>query len=384
MDIFTNHLNLRSTFPHRKLCTAADTRTGHHQQASGLSSASTSSVSNNNMQSSISTIISRPTTCTAGPMATASTTISGRGSLGSARVPAAAGKIGSSKLISAKSSMVHNSVGKGQLSSGKKSSSAKQQSGANRTANKSATGGSHTPMQKTPRSRKKSSGGGKNQHSANMPITTTSIMPNIVASPVVTISSGTVSNASYSLVTNSGLQAADLISSGLVGIDASGNFTSDPNLVKFVVTSVGSTSNVNGAADNMSTSHVSSTGGTITVPIFSNAMGTTPVLLSNLGTVSLHQQQQQHDGKMNIKSRPLQSAGTISKADKARARKHSGGGKVAQTVTNAQQPIMMDTYINTTQDNKGNSGGVSAGVILSAQQITSPAASPLLRPVSIK
>ena len=266
--------------------------------------------------------------------------------------------------------MVHNSVSKGQTT-GKKSSA--KQAGANRTTKSSGNTGAHAPA-KTSKARKKSGSGGGGKGQQNRTNVSSSAVQNVFsvssANPVVTISSAPVSNA-YSLVTNSGLQAADLVGSGIVGIDASGNIT-DANLLKnlqFVVTSV--EGNVNGGTGT-GTIVTNPTSGTITVPILNTTMGTTPVLLSNLGPLTL-----QHDGKMNIKSRPA-SAGAASKSK----RKHSSAGAaVAQTVTVTPQPVMVDNY---TQDK--TSGTVSTGVIL-AQPAPSPVASsvasPMLRPVSI-
>ncbi|XP_072050333.1 LOW QUALITY PROTEIN: uncharacterized protein [Amphiura filiformis] len=276
------------------------------------------------------------------------------------------------------SSVVHNSVSKGQ-STGNKKSSAKQ-AGANRTAKSSG----NTTQPKTSKSRKKSgSGGGKGGAQNRTNVSSAAMMQGVLsvssANPVVTISSAPMSNATYSFVTNSGLQAADLVGRGIVGIDASGNIT-DANLLKnlqFVVTSV--EASVNGGTTGTIVTHPTS--GTITVPILNTAMGTTPVLLSNLGPLAL-----QHDGKMNIKSRPA-SAGA---ASKSKSRKHSGGntsGALAHTVTVAPHPIMVDNF---TQDNTSSSGGgnvgiASTGVIL-AQPAPSPVASsvasPMLRPSS--
>lgn len=341
----------------------------------------TSTTSVSNMQSltnTTTTFISRPTTCTAGSSMTTATTGAARVTpAAAARATGSGGRAGTSKSASAtakSSSTVHNSVSKGQTT-GKKSSA--KQAGANRTTKSSGNTGAHAP-QKTSKARKKSASGGGSKGQQNQTNASSSVVQNVFsvssANPVVTISSAPVSNA-YSLVTNSGFQAADLVGSGIVGINASGNIT-DANLLKnlqFVVTSVEG-SNVNGGTGT-GTIVTNPTSGTITVPILNTTMGTTPVLLSNLGPLTL-----QHDGKMNIKSRPA-SAVAASKSK----RKHSGAGAgaaaVAQTVTVTPQPVMVDNY---TQDK--TSGTVSTGVILTQpapSPVASSVASPMLRPVSI-
>ncbi|XP_022082554.1 ataxin-7-like protein 1 isoform X2 [Acanthaster planci] len=188
------------------------------------------------------------------------------------------------------------------------------------------------------------------------------------ASPV-TLTTG---SSSYSIVTNSGLQPGDILSSGMVNLDP-GSITNQElssSLLKnlrFVVTNI--EPNVNGGA--VSNTAAPQTTGNFTVPILNATIGNTPVLLGNLGALALP-----YDGKLNVKSR-TKSAGSGKSTVDRQGRRLSGSSTTAslQNVAIVSQPFIDSS----TQDVIG----VGAGVTVSERVTAANTCQPLQSPQSV-